>query len=570
MEHIDYGRIGLDAAYQYADDVRSNLIPVCRLTRLAIDRWYRDLETAGERGLYFDENAAARPFRFTNLCRHYQGKWAGQPITFEPWQCFQIANVYGWKRADGTRRFRIVYEEVPRKNGKTTKLAVIGTYGLVADDEQGPKIYAAATKREQAMELWNSARAMVLQSPPLKKRVIPYRVALVNESNFGTFLPLAADSKSMDGLNVHYGLVDELHAHPDSRVWDVIKSARGARTQALLWAITTAGFNRDSICYELRNYAIQVLEQAVDDDAFFAVIYTIDHPEKWDDETEWRKANPNYGVSVNPDDMRDQARLARSMPSELVEFLTKRLNIWVYGESKFMNMDRWNACQADFDELAAWNDDLDIPCELDGEEAFGGLDLASVEDMCAFGLLFRMPNGKRRLYLRAYLPDAALERRFKSGDRTLEQFKRVGALVVTPGEVTDYEWIKKDIRTAHRRFVLKGIAFDRFNSSQLVNDLIAEDVPMVQFGQGYASMNPAMKEFQRLTLTEQFEHNNPTLSWAVSNLIAERNPAGDIKPAKNKVKEKIDPAVAVIMCVGLSMPQDEETDISAFFNNPVI
>lgn len=570
MEHIDPGRVSLDAAYQYANDVRDGLIPVCELTRLAVARWFRDLETAGARGLYFDENAAARVFRFFIYCRHYQGKWAGQPIELAPWQCFIVANVFGWMRADGTRRFRIIYEEIPRKNGKTTKLGGVGLYGLIGDGEQGPKVYSAATKREQAAELFDSAKNMVLQSPALKNKLVPYRSALVYEKAFGKFVPLSADSKSMDGLNVHFGLVDELHAHTDSSVWDVIKSARGARTQPLLWAITTAGFNRESICYELRDYAIRVLQQAIDDDSMFAIIYTVDDESKWRDENEWRKANPNFGVSVNPDDMRDQARLAADMPSELVEFLTKRLNVWVYGESKWMNMDRWNACHVDFDELAAWNEDLDESSELDGMDCYGGLDLASVEDMTALTLKFDMPNGRRRLLTRAYLPEAALERRFKKGDRTLEAFKRSGALVVTPGDVTDYEWVKRDIRTAMARFNILGLAFDRYNSSQLVNDMLAEGVPMMGFGQGYASMNPAMKEFQRLVLTGQIEHNNPTLTWAVSNLIAERNAAGDIKPAKQKVREKIDPAVASIMAIGVSMPHAEEDDLDDFLSAPII
>ena len=571
MEQIDSGRIGLDAAYQYADDVRTGLIPVCRFTRLAVDRWYRDLETAGSRGLYFDENAAARVFRFFQHCRHYQGKWSGQPIQLAPWQCFIVANIFGWKRADGTRRFRIVYEEIPRKNGKTTKLGGIGLYGLVADEESGPKIYSAATKREQAAELFDSAKAMVLQSPALRQRLLVYRIALVHEPTFGKFLPLSADSKSMDGLNVYFGLVDELHAHPSSAVWDVIKSARGARTQPLLWAITTAGFNRESVCYEVRDYAIKVLDGTVDDDSMFAIIYTVDDESKWDDETEWRKANPNYGVSVNPDDMRDQARLARAMPSELVEFLTKRLNVWVYGESKWMNMDRWGACRGDFDDLALWNADTDVPCDVDGMDCHGGLDLASVEDMTALVFKFDMPDGRRRLYCRAYLPEAALERRFKKGDRTLEAFKKAGALVVTPGDVCDYEFVKADIRTVKARCEIKSIGFDRYNSSQLVNDMLAEDVPMLGFGQGYASMNPAMKEFQRLVLTGQIEHNNPTLTWAVSNLLAERNPAGDIKPAKHKVREKIDPAVASIMAIGLGMPNEylDDDDFADFIANPI-
>lgn len=554
MRETDVGRQSLDDAYQYAEDIKNGAIPACKLTRQAIDRWYRDLETGGERGLYFDENAAARVFRFFAYCRHYQGEKAGEPITLEPWQCFIVANVFGWKLADGTRRFRMGYEEVARKNGKTTKLGGIGLYGLVGDGEAGPKIYSAATKRDQAKELFEAASAMVEQSPQLRRAIKQYRGHLSNPKNFGRFEPLSADAKSMDGLNVFFGLVDELHAHPTSRVWDVIKSARGSRLQPLIWAITTAGFNRDGICYELRDYAVKVLEQSVEDDAFFAIIYTIDEDDAFDDPAVWAKANPNLGVSVSVKDMQDQCRMAKAMPSEMTEFLTKRLNVWTYGESKWMGMESWNACQADYNVLDPWDDQA--ATDFDGQPCHGGLDLASVEDIASFKLVFTV-NGKKRVIGRDYMPEATLAERLKKGQNFMERFRESGHLVVTPGNVIDYEWIKADILAACERFDVKEIAFDRWNSSQLVNDLMEQGVPMVAFGQGFASMNAPMKELMRLVLTGEMEHNDPLLTWAVSNLVTDTNPAGDIKPAKDKVKEKIDPAVALIMAIGRSMVADD-------------
>ncbi|MDO6804211.1 terminase large subunit, partial [Wenyingzhuangia sp. 1_MG-2023] len=210
----------LDRAYQYAADVRDGQIPVCRMTRLAIDRWYRDLETAERRGLRFDENAAGRFFRFSGYCRQYEGDWAGKPIDFEPWQCFGLAQIFGWLRTDGTRRFRIAYEKVARKNGKTTKAAVVANYGLLADGEGGPRIYSAATKREQAAELYDAAVAMLEQSPSLFRLVRRYSNRVLAPKSRGRLQALSKDHKSMDGLNVHYGLIDELHAHPTSAVWD--------------------------------------------------------------------------------------------------------------------------------------------------------------------------------------------------------------------------------------------------------------------------------------------------------------------------------------------------------------
>lgn len=550
---VDLGELYLGRAYQYADDVRAEKIPVCRLTRLAVDRWFRDLESGGERGLYFDENAAARVFRFSGYCRQYEGQWAGQPLELQGWQCFIIANVFGWMREDGTRRFRIVYEEIPRKNGKTTKLGFVGNYGLLGDGEQGPRIYSAATKREQASELFDAAQAMVEQSPELLGRVTVFRGKMQCQANRGRLQPLSADHKSMDGLNVHFGLIDELHAHPSSRVWDVIKSARGARRQALIWAITTAGFDQTSICYEQRGYAIRVLEGTVDDDSYFAIIYTVDDEAKWSDEKEWRKANPNWGVSINTDDMRDQARLAREIPSERVEFLTKRLNIWLRGETKWMNLDRWNACQSDYDDQSVWSGES---C-AGGGRAYAGLDLSSVEDMTSLGVVVEQDDGGIKTYCRSWLPEEALNRRLAKGDYSLEKFERAGVLHLTPGETVDYEYIRNDVLRLSESLNLQSVAFDRWNSNQLVGQLLDDGVPMVAFGQGYGSMSSPMKELMRLVLNGQLQHNNSVLTWAMGNLVTDMNPAGDIKPAKDKCKEKIDPAVALIMALGMWLNSPE-------------
>ena len=543
---VDLGRKYLDMAYQYAEDVRAGVIPVCRLTRLAVDRWFRDLETAGSRGLHFDENAAARVFRFSGYCRQYEGEFAGLPLELQGWQCFEIANIYGWLREDGTRRFRIAYIRVPRKNGKTTKIAYVGCYGLLADGEGGPRVYSAATKREQAKELYDAALAMLEQSPKLSSLVRPYADRVVCPRNRGRLQALSKDSKSMDGLNVHYGLIDELHAHPNSAVWDVIKSARGARKQPLIIAITTAGVIPDSVDADQLDYATRVLEGAVEDDSYFALIYTVDDPEKWDQESEWIKANPNWGVSVNPDDMREQYRMAREIPSERIEFMTKRLNIAVRGEAKWMNLERLKLCETDYDDQAPWNGND----EFKGEPAWGGLDLSSVEDMTA--LTFTVSHkGKTRTFVRAYLPQGALDRRLAKGDKSLERFVVSGHLQLTPGETVDYEYIKRDLRTALGYFQVQAVAFDRWNSNQLVNDMLAEGAPMVEFGQGFGSMSAPMKELMVRVLNQQLEYSNPLFHWCAANLVTETNPAGDIKPDKSKVKEKIDAAVATIMALGM-------------------
>lgn len=558
---VDVGRLWLDRAYQYADDVRSGKVVACNFVKLAVERWFDDLANGPDRGLYFSEYHAARYFRFVyRYCRHYKGKKAGARIELEPWQCFADANLFGWVRENGMRRFRTGYEEVARKNGKSTRIAAAALFYLLGDGEGGPEVYSAATKKEQAREIFDCSRSMVRKSSELSALCDAQEHKILHGD--GKYLPLSRDSKSMDGFNVHAALIDELHAHPNSGIWDVLRSAVGARTQPVIRAITTAGFDKRSFCYQRRAYAIQVLERSITDDSHFALIYTLDDPEDWDKPDEWVKANPNIGVSVDAEDLMLQFEEAKHLPTAKTEFLTKRLNIWVYGQTAWMPMLQWHKCKTDFDSLAPWADQNDSTSELDGRECFGGLDLSSVEDMCSFSLCF--PFGKRRRVIqRAYLPEAAMVRRLTAGDKTLEAFKDAGHLVVLPGAVIDYEWIKKDILNACERFDVKGIAFDRWNSSQLVNDLMEEGVPMVKFGQGFGSMSAPTKELLRLVLAELIEHNDPLLTWAMSNVVIDTNPAGDIKPDKSKVAEKIDPAVSTIMGIGLTMGLDPEEDKDA-------
>lgn len=543
---VDLGRLYLDRAYQYAEDVRSGKIVTGSLIKKAVERWYSDLATGGDRGLYFDENAAARAFRFSGYCRQYEGEFAGKPLDLQGWQCFGIANIFGWMRADGTRRFRIAYIKVARKNGKTTLFSYVGNYGLLGDKEGGPRIYSAATKRDQARELYDAALAMIEQSPKLTSLVKTYSDRIVAKSTRGRMQALSKDSKSMDGLNVHYGLIDELHAHPTSAVWDVIKSARGARKQPLIVAITTEGFLTEGPDIDQMDYASRLLDNAIEDDEYFALIYTLDDEDEWDDESVWIKANPNLGVSVNLDDMRHQCRMAKEIPSERIEFLTKKLNRKVRGEAKWMNLDRFKLCEAQYDDQAPWNGND----EFKGADAWGGLDLSSVEDLTALTFTIEW-QGKTRTFVRVYLPQGALDRRLGKGDKTLESYVQTGHLQLTPGETVDYEYIKRDLRLALGYFNVTGIAFDRWNSNQLVNDMLGEGAPMVEFGQGFGSMSTPMKELMIRVLNQTIEYSNPVLYWCVANLVADTNPAGDIKPDKSKIKEKIDAAVSTIMALGI-------------------
>lgn len=534
--------IFLGRAWQYAADVRSGARSENRLIKLAVERFYRDLETGHQRGIVLDENAAARKFNFTGrYCRHSKGEWAGQFIDLSPFQCFKELNIYGWLNvADGTRRFRTIYDEMARKNGKTTELSAAGLYGLVGDNEAGAEVYSAATKRDQARQLFDEASRMVNQDPMLRGIIRVLDKSLTHRGSFSKFEPLASEAKSLDGLNVSTGLVDEFHAHPTPALWNVLKSASGARRQPLRWIITTAGFQQLCICYEVRDYAIKVLEGIHEDDAFFAMIFTLDEGDDWTDKNVWHKANPNLGVTVQIKDLEIEFRQALATPSERAGFMTKNLNIWVNAEHAHVDMLKFKSLKSQYG--------LE---DLSGRRCKAGLDAGITKDLTSFVMLFDLADGRRRYFGRHYMPEEKMRARIGRSTVPFDQWVRDGWLVLTPGNVTDYNYVKQDILDFCKLFQME-VAYDRYNVSQLVNDLVAEGVEMVEFGQGYVSMNPAMCELERMYLTGELEHNgDPALLWAASNVVAARDPAGNIKPDKAKSKDIIDPYVALIMAAGM-------------------
>ena len=541
----------LEKAAQYGRDVLNGKIVTGKLVRLAVERHYKDLNEAPNRGLFFCEESARRVLKFFSFLKHSKGQWSGQQVILEPWQCWIIACIFGWRYEDtGKRRFRTAYEEIARKNGKTTKLAGIGCYGLTKDDEGGPEIYSAATKRDQAKILFDESCRMVKQSAPLRRRLEVQNHKIVSPLNYGKFESLSADSTTADGLNPHFALVDELHAHKTSEMWDVLKSALGARSQPLQWAITTAGYNKNGICYEVREYAVQVLTGIIEDDSFFAIIYTIDDSDDWKDEHCWIKANPNLGISVSLDYLKEQCRQAIAMPTAMVNFKTKHLNIWVTGSTLWCNTELWKKCGTNYTILTEW---------LRGaEKIYLGLDLSTVSDIASLGGIAVFPDGRWRIFGKHYLPEEAVHNTLRKSSVPYQRWSNDGWLTLTPGNVIDYNWIEKDLDFLLENFDVAEIAFDRWNSSQLVNNMLAKEAPMIAFGQGFASMSAPMKELERRYLTGELEHpNDPVINWAMSNVVATQDPAGNVKPDKSKCSEKIDPAVALIMATGRAMLVDE-------------
>lgn len=367
---------------EYAEQVVRGKIPAGELLILACERHLRDLKTGRARGIYLDEDAADHAIEFFSFLRLWEGEWKGCTFHLEPWQKFIVGSLFGWKRADGTRRFRVGYIEIPRKNGKSPMLAGIGLYLFVADAEPGAQVYSAATKRDQAKIVWKHAAKMAETSPALKKRIKIYwgKGNMHIAETESKFEPLGADADTMDGLNIHAALVDELHAHKKRDTWDVLETATSSRRQPMQLAITTAGVDQASICYENHQYSEMVLKGTVQDDTFFAFIASIDKGdvENWDDPRVWAKANPNLGISVKLDDLKRKAVKAKEMPSFLNAFLRLHLNVWT------QQVDRWIP-------LHLWDENAGIVVEeeLKGRTCYGGLDLSSVSDITAWVLLFK-------------------------------------------------------------------------------------------------------------------------------------------------------------------------------------
>lgn len=540
----------LHPAEEYCRNVLTGETVACKWVKLACLRHVVDLRDGHERGLRFDRDAAIHRIEFYRFCRHYQGEWAGQVIEPEPWQQYVNWVVYGWKRADGTRRFRRVYESVARKNGKSTIVATDGIYLAFFDGEAGAEVYTAATKEEQAKIIHRASTRMVKSSKALSRMIRVYRNNMNDESTASKYEPLGQDSHTEDGLNVHAGLIDEYHAHPNDGMYNVLRSGMGARRQPLLWVITTAGFDKDCACHIEQEYAQNILDGVFSDDSYFAIIYAPDNPEDWTNETEWLKANPNLGVSIYIDDFREQCEQAKRVPSKQNEFKTKRLNIWTESTLAWITSEVWAKCGGAVDVEG-----------LRGRKCYGAFDLSSTTDMSAWALCFppETEDDTYKFLWRFFVPQAELDSRFPNRHvlNNIRTWIRQGFVLATPGNVIDYDFIRAQILEDAGIFDIQSIPYDPYNASQLVNDLTKEDLNLVEFRQGYLTMSPAAKDFEQKVLSGQISHgNNPVMRWMISCAELSTDPAGNIKPvkpARDKSDKRIDGVIAAIMSLSAAV-----------------
>lgn len=540
-------------------------MPACRWVQLACARQKTDL--ARKRFAYtFDEERANDVVDFIEGVKHVKGRqFSGNNIHLSPWQCFIITTVFGWVDRDNFRRFRVVYIEVPRKNGKSTLTSPVGLYMLAGDGEPGAEVYSAATGRDQAKIVWGTARQMVLNAPLLRNTL---HVETSAHSIFvahtdSVFKPLSRDQQgNLDGLNVHAGLVDELHGHKDRGIWDVLDTATGSRVQPLLWGITTAGKNKQGICYEQNTYTRKILQGVHKDESFFGIIYTIDEKDDVFDPAVWEKANPNYGISVNPDDLKRKADKAKEMPQALSNFKTKHLNVWVNADSPWMNMLKWEAC-ADLD--------LDI-ADFEEDDCYVACDLATRLDIAPKIRLFvrEQEDGVHYYAFGTYfVPRKAIE---EDKHGMYSGWEQEDLLEVAQGEVISFDWIEQSVREDADRFRVIVAAFDPWQANHIIQHLSEDGLNAAEYRQNTQNMNLPMKELEAAVLDGRFHHNgDPVLYWMVSNVVCHENAKEEIYPRKEIRENKIDGAVALIMAIGSHLAYaNEEQDLDDFINSPVV
>jgi phage terminase large subunit-like protein len=538
----------------YVRGVMEGTIPAGRLIRLSVERQARDLQEGPGRGLRFDRQAAEHVLTFFNFLKHSKGEWAGQAFVLEGWQQFILWALFGWKRADGLRRFRAGYIEIPRKNGKSTLVAGVGLYMLTADGEPGAEVYSAATKRDQAKLCWEEAARMAQQAPSLRRMIRHWRASdtLTVEETGSRFMPLGADRDSAEGLNVHCGLIDELHAHRTPGMVEVLETATGARRQPLIVEITTAGYDRTSICWEHHEYSRQVLEGTVVDDTWFSFIAAAEEGEDWTDPLVWARANPNLGVSVKRDDLERKAIKAQHIPIQQNAFKRMHLDMWTQQSDRWIEMPLWDANARP--EAVGLED-------LAGEICYGGLDLSSVQDISAWVLVFPVEESDEEVDIlaRFWCPGARLT---DDGNRYAAQYQawaRAGWLTATPGDAIDYQAIKRQVLEDAQRFRLVDLNVDRlFQGYQLSMELADEGIRVFGMGQGFLSMAVPMREFERRMLDRALHHgNNPVLRFMADSVVVAQDAAGNLKPDKANSQARIDGVVALVMALDRAMRREQ-------------
>lgn len=497
-------------------------------------------------GDWFDEALALRAIAFfEELLRHEKGRWAGKPFALLPWQKAVVANLLGWRRADGTRRFRQAYIEIPRKNGKSQLIAGLSLWMAFCDGEAGAEVYCCAGDRAQAAIVGNAARAMVRMESELSSRSEVFKNTITVPATSSKLEILSADADLKHGLNCSTLIYDELHTAPNRELWDVMVTSMGARTQPLIISITTAGTSRQTICWEQHDYATKVRDGVIRDRAFLPVIYAAPESMSFDDPRAWEIANPSLDETVNREYLEAQAQKAREMPQYEVTFRTLHLNQWTTVQRRWIPLDLWQSCRDSFrlEDMA-------------GRDCFVGIDLSTTTDLTAVSLLFPWDDGFR-VWPMAFVPEDRAEIRERQDRVPYVTWARTGHIEMTPGNVVDYEFVRERILWVASRHRVKVAGYDPWNAQMLANSLVSEGMGVVEVRQGYRTLSEPTKRLEQLVLSKRLRHpGNPVLDWCVSNACCDLDPAGNVKPSKSRSTERIDAVSALVTALAVSMSDE--------------
>jgi phage terminase large subunit-like protein len=487
---------------------------------------------------------------FIALLKHSRGDFAGKPFVLEQWQDEYLDKLLNTKRPDGLRQYRTSLLALPRKNGKSAISAAVGLYMMCCDDI-GAEVIVAAGDRAQAALLHTAAKQFVESCPSLARRCRIYRNSIVYPETNSTMITVSRDSATKHGYNPSCVLIDEYHVFPDRELVDVLETGMGARSQPLTIYITTAGTDKLGPCYADWQRAEKIRDGVLKDDTFLPCIYAADDSDDPFSEATWKRANPNYNVTLKPDYFHQMSTRAKQSPSEEVVFRTLHLNQWVNSESKWLRHGAW---EANAGELRPTADRI----------AFCGLDLSSTQDTTAFVAVWPDDDGSYDVYAQLFIPEENADRASKADRVPYRQWAKEGFVTLTDGDITDYDAVRNHVLSFCEKNSVRSVAIDRWNATHLTTQLVTEGIDVKPFGQGYASMSAPTKLLETLILGQKLRHaGNPALAWQISNVTLKVDDAGNVKMSKahSNSTSRIDAAVALVMAIGLASADPRGPDI---------
>lgn len=533
--------------HQYAEDILSGKVLAGEYIKLACERYFNLMDD--ERYEFREESVDDVIFFFSYL-QHFKGKHSGMPFTLEPWQQWIIANIYGFYVVeDGTRLIQTAYIEVARKNGKSALAAGIGLNSLINDNEDGAEVYFAANSKDQVkMSAWPLCSNFAKKFDPKSKYLGVFRDTITFDRTISWLKVLAADSTKLDGPNPSTFILDEYHAAKDNSLKAVLESGQGTRENPLAIIITTAGFNRLGPCFELRTTSIEILREVKEDDSYFIAIYSLDEKDDWKDENMWVKANPNIAVTVRTQYIRKEIRKAINSPSDENNIKTKNLNMWCDSETVWI--------PDDYILTSTLHVNL---ADFAKRDAYVGIDLASTSDLTSVCYMIPMED-KFYFKMKYYLPEAALrEKRFSE---LYGEWRRQGCITITPGNVTDYDYILNDLMDNDKILYIQTVGYDQWNATQFVIHATEKGLPMEPVSQSIGNFNRPTKEMERLILSGKAAIDNNVINrHCFRNVVIARDRNGNVKPSKQFEEKKIDGVIAALTALGgyLNSPRYSST-----------